>query len=275
VAATNSTAVITGAASGIGQALATALARRGVALAISDVDESGLDETARRCKDHGVDVRTDRIDVADRAGMLAYADDLVGESRRIRFVFNNAGVALSGDAVEHSFEDVDWLLAVNLGGVINGTQAFLPALIDSGDGHLVNISSIFGIIAMPAHSAYNASKFAVRGYTEAVGMELAIARRPVRVHCVHPGGIRTNIANNARTSPSQDHGTLTRLFNESLARTSPDQAAEVILRGVARGKRRILVGADAHALHAMEQLLGSRYQTLVATVAGRVLGGAA
>ncbi len=264
----NTTAVVTGAASGIGRALARELDARGCRLALSDIDLDGCKETAAACRD----ARAYHLDVADRDAVFAHAEEVVADLGEVHVMVNNAGVALTADALEQTTDDITWLLDINLRGVIHGTQAFLPHLIESGDGHLVNLSSIFGIIGMPMQSAYNAAKFGVRGYTESIAIEMAIAKHPVTVHVVHPGGIKTNIANNARVAPTRDRTEFRNLFNNVLARTSPEAAARTIVRGVERGKRRIFIGADAYAMHLMQQVLGHRYQHLLALTAGRMLG---
>jgi NAD(P)-dependent dehydrogenase (short-subunit alcohol dehydrogenase family) len=253
--------VVTGAASGLGRALAIELADRGATLELSDVDVTGLEETAARCRDLGAPAKTHLVDVADHAAVGAFADAVVAEHGAVRMVINNAGIALAAQATEQRLADIHRVLDVNLRGVINGTQAFLPALEASGDGRLVNISSVFGLVAMPFNSAYNASKFAVRGYTEAVAIELDIARVPITVTCVHPGGIATNIAANAQSAPGNEQ--LLASF-EALLRMPPERAARLILEGVARRRRRVLVGADAWALHLGSALLGHRFQHLVA-----------
>lgn len=263
-------AVVTGAGSGIGRALACELARRGARLALSDVDQVGLTATVDRCRALGADVEGWRVDVADRDAMRRHVDDVVRRFGVVHLVVNNAGIALVASATEQSLDDLDRVLGVNLLGVLHGSQLFLPHLIASGDGHLVNVSSLFGLMTIPMQSAYHASKFAVRGYTEALAIELEMTGAPVRVSCVHPGGIDTAIARNAIVAAGRDREGFTDLF-ASLARTSPEQAATVILRGVERGKRRILVGADAWAVHLLVQLLGSRYQALVRWAGTRTL----
>jgi short-subunit dehydrogenase len=186
-------------------------------------------------------------------------------------VVNNAGIALTGDVVDMGFKDVERILDVDFWGVAHGTMAFLPHLIASGEGTLVNISSLFGLIGMPGHSAYNAAKFAVRGFTEALRQELVISGAPVTVTCVHPGGIRTNIARNATAVGGHDAEALSRVFDEKLARTTPERAAEVILRGARRGRARVLVGADAKALDVLQRITGSGYQRVVTMAARRLL----
>jgi NAD(P)-dependent dehydrogenase (short-subunit alcohol dehydrogenase family) len=257
------TVVITGAGSGIGRALAQQLDARGCRLALSDVDVDAVEAVAPGCRD----ARAYALDVRDRDAVVAHAVDVVADFGGVDVVINNAGVALAANATEQTFEDFDWVLDVNLKGVVSGSQAFLPHLIASGDGHLVNVSSVFGIMAMPSQSAYNTSKFGVRGYTEALAIEMRAAGRPVQVHCVHPGGIKTNIANNARVAAGRDQASLAEYFNRMLARTSPEAAARTIIRGIERGKSRILVGPDAHAIDLMERVLGSRYQQVIALAA--------
>jgi short-subunit dehydrogenase len=256
--------VITGAASGIGRSLAVLAARRGAALALSDVDTAGLEETAVLVKEAtGTSPRTDRLDVRDREAWQQYADALVSDLGRVDAVVNNAGVALHGDFEKLSYDDLEWIMDIDFWGVVNGSKTFLPHLIASGDGRLVNISSLFGLMAVPGQSAYNSAKFAVRGLTEAVRQEMLVNKHPVKVTCVHPGGIKTAIARNAR-AVGVDQRTTSELFDRHLARTTPDAAAETILRGMEAGKPRVVVGLDAKVLDLQVRLLGSAYQRLVA-----------
>jgi NADP-dependent 3-hydroxy acid dehydrogenase YdfG len=264
--------VVTGAGSGIGRALALDLAGRGSLLALSDVDEAGLAETAELVKAAGArGLRTDRLDVADRAAFAAYADTVVGHFGRVNVVVNNAGVALAGDLHDLTYEDMEWIVGVNFWGVVHGTKEFLPHLIASGDGHVVNLSSLFGLISMPGQSAYNATKYAVRGLSEALREEMLVAGHPVGVTVVHPGGIKTAIARNCRVSAAEDKDATARLFDEKLARMSPEKAAAIIVKGILGNKARVLVGIDAHALHHLAKLTGSRYQDIVASTSKRVL----
>ena len=265
-------AVITGAGSGIGRALSLDLAKRGSLLALSDVDEEGLAATVDLVKHAGArEVRSDRLDVADRAAFTTYAAAVAEQFGRVNLVVNNAGVALAGDLTDLTYEDIDWIVGVNFWGVVHGTKEFLPHLIASGDGHIVNISSLFGLISMPGQSMYNATKYAVRGMTEALREEMLIAGHRVGVTAVHPGGIKTAIARNARVSAHEDKSATAKLFDEKLARMSPERAAEIILKGVLANKARVLVGLDAHALHHLAKLTGSRYQDLVAAASKRVV----
>ncbi|MFJ7210822.1 SDR family oxidoreductase [Amycolatopsis sp. NPDC098790] len=254
--------VVTGAGSGIGRALSLEFARRGARVALSDVNAANAEETAKLAGDNA---RPYVLDVADRAAVLAHADEVAEEFGRVNVVVNNAGVALGATVEEMTFEDYDWLMGVNLGGVVNGTKAFLPHLIASGDGHVVNISSVFGFVGVPTQSAYNAAKFAVRGFTEALREEMLIARHPVAVSCVHPGGIKTNIVRNAR-SIADDQEKAAQGF-ERIAKTTPEKAAQTILRGIERKSARILIGPDAYVIDAIPRVLGSAYQRPLAILA--------
>ncbi|SDE02352.1 SDR family NAD(P)-dependent oxidoreductase [Nocardioides lianchengensis] len=265
--------VITGAGSGIGRALALNAAGRGALLAISDVNEPGLAETVDLVKAAGArEVRADTLDVADRAAMASYAAAVAEQFGRVNVVVNNAGVALAGDFTDLAYDDIDWIIGINLTGVLNGTKEFLPHLIASGDGHLVNLSSLFGLVAMPGQSIYNATKYAVRGMTEAIRIEMLAAGHPVGVTAVHPGGIKTAIARNARVSSKEDQAKTAQLFDKKLARMTPEKAASIIVeQGILGGKARVLVGLDAHLLHQFGRVLGSRYQDVVARVSKRVM----
>jgi hypothetical protein len=263
--------VVTGAASGIGRALAVDVAHRGARVAVSDIDEAGLAETVDLAKSAGArEVRSDRLDVADRAAFAAYAGAVAEHFGRVDVVVNNAGVALAGDVEDLEYADMDWIVGIDFWGVVHGSKEFLPHLIASGDGHLVNMSSLFGLVSMPGQSMYNASKYAVRGFSEALREELLIAGHPVRVTVVHPGGIKTAIARSARSSAREDHEETARYFDEKLARMEPDEAARIIVeKGILGGKARLLVGFDAHAVHHFARLTGSRYQDVVAAVTKR------
>ncbi len=264
--------VITGAASGIGRALALDLAGKGALLALSDVDETGLAGTVELARAAGArEVRGDRLDVADRAAFEAYAEAVVAHFGRVNVVVNNAGVALAGDLLDLEYDDIDWIIGINFWGVVHGTKAFLPHLIASGEGHVVNISSLFGLISMPGQSMYNAAKYAVRGMTEALREEMLVAGHPVGVTSVHPGGIKTAIARNARVSAREDKTKTAELFDKKLARMTPEKAAQIIVRGITRNQARVLVGIDAHALHHLAKLTGSRYQDIIAKSAKKVL----
>lgn len=265
---------ITGAGSGIGQALAVEFAGRGSLLALCDIDEDGLADTADLATSAGApQVRTDRVDVSDRAAMAAYATAVADHYGRVNVIVNNAGVALAGDFEDLAYPDMDWIIGINFWGVVHGTKEFLPHLIASGDGHVVNLSSLFGLLSMPGQSMYNASKYAVRGLSEALREEMLIAGHRVGVTVVHPGGIKTAIARNARVSAREDQVETARFFDEKLARTEPEKAARVIVKAVLKDQARCLVGLDAHAMHHFARLTGARYQDVVAQVGKRVLPG--
>jgi hypothetical protein len=265
------TAVITGAGSGIGRALAYELARRGAKLALSDVDTGGLAETARHARVIGASVHEQHLDVTDRDAVLSYADAVAAEFGAVHIVINNAGVAFSGDVEHMTFEQIERVIDVDFWGVVHGTKAFLPHLIASGDGHVVNISSLFGLLAMPSQSAYNAAKFAVRGFTESLRQEMLLAGHPVEVTCVHPGGIKTAIARNSGAVAGRDAAELAAFFDSKLAKTSPEAAAKTIVRGIVGTRARVLVGTDAKLLDALVRVLGARYQRLFTTVAKRIM----
>lgn len=269
---TDKVVVITGAGSGIGRALALDFAGRGARLALSDVDETGLAETVTRAEAAGApEVISDRLDVADRAAFEAYATRVADHFGRVNVVVNNAGVALNGRVQDLEFTDIDWIMGINWWGVVHGTKFFLPHLIDSGEAHLVNISSLFGLISMPDQAFYNASKYAVRGFSEALREELLIDGHRVGVSVVHPGGIKTSVARSARYSAKDDAAGTAKFFDEKLARMSPEKAAAIIIRGIERNQARVLVGIDAHAVHNFGKFTGSRYQDLVAFGAKRVM----
>lgn len=268
---TGRVAVVTGAASGMGRSLALQLAQERALLALSDVDLEGLAETARLARARGARVHEQRLDVADREAVAAYADTVVAEYGAVNLVVNNAGIALTGEVEHLSVKDVERIMDVDFWGVVHGTMSFLPHLIASGEGTLVNTSSLFGLVAMPGQSAYNAAKFAVRGFTESLREEMLVAGHPVTVTCVHPGGIRTNIVRNSSTVGGHDVSALTDLFETKLARVSADDAAKVILRGARKGKARVLIGADARVLDLLQRVTGSGYQRLVAFGAAKVM----
>jgi NAD(P)-dependent dehydrogenase (short-subunit alcohol dehydrogenase family) len=259
---TGRVAAVTGAASGIGRSLAVELARRGAPLALCDVDESGLAETVNRCEGSGVKVTSERLDVADRAAVHAWADRVVADHGRVNLVVNNAGVALIADIDTMGYDDLDWLIGINFWGVVHGTKAFLPHLKAAGEGHIVNVSSVFGLISIPSQAAYNSAKFAVRGFTDALRMELEIAPCGVSCTTVHPGGIRTNIARTARVRsevPGLAGGDLATRF-ERIAMTTPDKAARRILAAVEADRRRVLVGPDAKFIDLLSRLPAGVYQ---------------
>lgn len=249
-------AVVTGAGSGIGRALAVRLAGCGAKLAISDVDVQGLADTAERLKAIGATVKADRLDVTEREAFLAYADAVNDHFGAVNQIYNNAGIAFGGDIEGSQLTDIERVMGVNFWGVVNGTKAFLPHLIASGDGHVINISSLFGLFAAPGQAAYIAAKFGVRGFTEALRQEMILAGHPVGVTTVHPGGIKTALAHNASGVPGFDKATSIEVFDQ-VAITSPQKAARIIVDGVRKNKARVLVGPDAKAVDLLVRLTGS------------------
>ena len=264
-------AAVTGAGSGIGQALAIELARSGAKLAISDVDAEGLAATEERLKSIGAPVKADRLDVTEREAFVVYADAVAEHFGKVNQIYNNAGIAFAGDVEVSQFKDIERVMDVDFWGVVNGTKVFLPHLIASGDGHVINVSSIFGLFSVPGQAAYNSAKFAVRGFTEALRQEMALAGHPVKVTCVHPGGIKTAIARNMETVEGLDKEELAQTFDKKLASTSPQKAARIILDAVRKNKARVLVGPDATALDLIVRATGSGYQRLFSTVMSRMV----
>ncbi|WP_228032442.1 SDR family oxidoreductase [Mycolicibacterium sp. P9-22] len=264
-------AVVTGAGSGIGQALAVELGRSGAKLAISDVDTEGLAVTEERLKAIGAPVKADRLDVTEREAFELYAGAVKEHFGKVNQIYNNAGIAYQGDVEVSSYKDIERVMDVDFWGVVNGTKSFLPHLIESGDGHVVNVSSVFGLFSVPGQAAYNSAKFAVRGFTEALRQEMALAKHPVKVTCVHPGGIKTAIARNATAAEGIDVAEMAKAFDNKLAKTSPEKAAKIILEAVRKDRARVLVGADAKVLDVIVRIAGSNYQRLFSSVAKGLL----
>jgi NAD(P)-dependent dehydrogenase (short-subunit alcohol dehydrogenase family) len=262
----NKVAAITGAGSGMGRELALQLARQGCEVALSDIVDAGLQETAALVRQQSqVRVSTTRLDVADKAAVHAWADQVAQEHGRVNLVFNNAGVALAGTLEGIPYEQFEWIMGINFWGVVYGSLAFLPHLKASGEGHIVNLSSISGLVTMATMGHYSCSKFAVRGFTETLLQELEMSGAPVSATSAHPGGIRTNIVKSGRLHPSVTSlgfdvdkvGAYDRHF-----RTTAEQAARTILRAVQKNKRRVLVGPDAYAFDWMARLWPSGYQRI-------------
>ncbi|GLZ38515.1 SDR family NAD(P)-dependent oxidoreductase [Actinokineospora sp. NBRC 105648] len=259
------TAVVTGAGSGIGRALVHALLAEGAQVAASDINPDALAETAAQATGT---LRTYHLDVADRDAIYAHAAQVEADFGRTDLVVNNAGVALKGSVREMSDDDLRWVMDIDFWGVVHGSRAFLPALV-AARGHLVNVSSVFGFIGVPTQSAYNAAKFAVRGFTEALRQEMRLERTGVGVSCVHPGGIKTNIARNARTSDPTEAADFSRSLDQ-VAITTPEAAAHTILTGVRRDRARILIGPDAYVIDALPRVFGSLYQPLIKAAVRRL-----
>ena len=275
-------AVVTGAGSGIGRALAAGLAARGARLALSDVDEGGLARTAEAARAAGAAVHTAPLDVGDRQAMRDYAPAVAEHYGVVHQLYNNAGVGgLALPLTETDYGVFDRVLAVNLWGVIHGTREFLPHLVASGDGHVVNVSSLNGFMGQAYMTAYCASKFGVRGFTEALRAEMRVEGHPVRVTVVHPGGVQTNISNAALEraaglSPAEQARAegRNRVYNETLFRTTAAQAAATILDGVGAGRERVLVGRDARAVDLGVRLFPTVYSRVVAWWERRTFGDA-
>ncbi|EON32244.1 MULTISPECIES: SDR family NAD(P)-dependent oxidoreductase [Gordonia] len=267
--------VITGAGAGMGRALARRFDGAGVELYLVDVDVAAVRETVRLC-DAGARVHVDQTDVSDADAMTAYADAVVDESGPPAMVFNNAGITMVAGVLEEDDDYARRIMSVNLGGVVNGTVAFLPHLEAAGSGSIVNTSSAFGFLGSPAQSAYSASKFATRGYSETIQHQLRAAGSGVRVHVVHPGVVHTEIAARARYVTPGVRDFVTRGFDHRLPGTRPAAAAAAILDGVLAGRDRIPVGLDARALDVGVRLLAGALQRPVATltrpVFRRILG---
>ena len=261
-------AVVTGAGSGIGRALAQLLAARGCKLALADINEDGLKETTASLQ---TEVLTHKLDVADRSAVYAFAEAVTAKFGAAHVVINNAGVSVSQTVEKLEYQDFEWLMGINFWGVVYGTKAFLPGMLARNEGVIVNISSVFGIIAVPTQSAYNAAKFAVRGFTESLRHELAATK--VKAICVHPGGIKTNIVRNARMYTDLKGRSDKQLMMDEfqrMAATTPEQAAETIVRGIERGKPRVLIGADAWFIDWLQRWMPVRYWSVLGPLVNRL-----
>ncbi len=250
------TAVVTGAGSGIGRGIAQALASRGCNLALADINEAGLAETVASLGPARGKVTTHRLDVADKAAVAAFPETVQTEHGRVHILVNNAGVACGGTFQEVAEEDFEWLFEINFWGVVRMTRAFLPSLRAADEGRIVNISSIFGIIAPPGQTSYSASKFAVRAFSESLRHELEMEGAKVGVTVVHPGGIATSIAKNARPPRGANAADLEEQAKrfEKFLRMPPSQAGEIIVAGVEKNKTRVLVGNDAKLMAFAERV---------------------
>lgn len=261
----NKVAAITGAGSGIGQQLAILLAKQGCHLSLSDINEKGLQQTVELLKPYSdITVTTKKLDVSDREAVKQWAQETVQDHGSVNLIFNNAGVALGSTVEGATYDDLEWIVGINFWGVVYGTKEFLPFIKQTQDGHIINISSLFGLTAQPTQSGYNATKFAVRGFTESLRQELDIEKSGVSSLCVHPGGIRTNIAKSAKMSDSlnslgMDPTKSIQNFDK-LLRTPPEEAARQILQAVLKNKRRLLIGSDAKILDVFQRLFPTGYQ---------------
>lgn len=262
--------VITGAGSGIGRELAREAARRGARLALSDIDVDGLAGTVDLVRGDGAtEVHSERVDVSEEAAVAAYATRVVERFGEVNLVVNNAGIAFTGSVAQSTYKDIARVMDVDYWGVVHGTKEFLPHLIASGDGHLVNLSSIFAFLSVPTQNAYNAAKAAVQQFTECLRMEMLAAGHPVDVTCVHPGGIRTAVARNAGAAEGLDRATFATTFDSRFARTEASEAARVILDAVEKRRARVLVGPDAYVLDALVRLFPAGYQRGTVAVSRR------
>lgn len=264
-------AAVTGAGSGIGAALAVELARAGATLAISDIDLDGLTATEKQVAALGAPVRADRLDVSDREAVAAYAETVSDSFGKVNQIYNNAGISFYGDVEISRIAEIERVMNVNYWGVVYGTKAFLPHLIASGEGHVVNVSSAFGLFAVPGQAAYNSAKFAVRGFSEALYQEMALAGHPVRVTTVFPGGVTSAFLRNMTVAEALGDVDLVENFNVRLWSTSPEKAARVILRGVGRNRPRVLIGPDMKVLDLAVRIVGPHYQRLVPPVLRRFM----
>jgi len=264
-----SVAVVTGAASGIGRALAIRLAKDGIAgIAISDVNENGLEETAAMVRDTGVPVSTHVVDVSDSDAVTKFAEDVLARHGRVTHLVNNAGVGLIGMFEQLTIKDFEWLMGINFWGVVYCTKAFLPTLLEQEAAHVVNVSSVFGLIAPAEQTAYTSSKFAVRGFTESLRHELEETN--VSVACVHPGGVKTNIVRNSKVAegtPADWKQSSVKLFDK-VAKTTSEEAAEVIVRGIKNKNPRILIGKDARAISILSRLFPKKYLGVIERLNG-------
>ncbi|MBT8142789.1 MAG: SDR family NAD(P)-dependent oxidoreductase [Gammaproteobacteria bacterium] len=264
----NCVAVITGAGSGIGRQLAIQLADAGAHLALSDIDHASLQHTHDLIQNNEINIQLATLDVADREAVFAYAERVANEFGHVNLLFNNAGVALaSGSLLNTSIEDFKWLMDINFYGVLYGCKAFLPILQNAEWGNIINVSSLFGLLAVENQSAYNSSKFAVRGLTEALRIELDAMDSHVSCTSVHPGGIKTNIAKLARVGENATQELITERNKavkdfDKIAQTTAESAAQQILNAVLKNKKRVLIGPDAKVLDKIQRLFPTRYSSI-------------
>jgi len=260
---------ITGAAAGIGRALTLRLAQAGVAIAAADLDQDGLHAVAAQVQAQGGRIETTVVDVRSAEQVNTWAQQTTARFGAVHAIWNVAGIINAGTVLDSTIEDIDAVMAVDFWGVVHATKAFLPLIIDSGGGRVVNVSSAFGLISAPGYGSYNAAKFAVRGWSDALRQELRHTTPPVQVTCVYPGGIRTPIMTRATSAAGPDDAARRRaLFDTRVARTDVDTAADTILRGVAAGRPRVLVGPDAYLADALARITAPGYEPLPALATG-------
>lgn len=262
----NETAVVTGAASGIGRAIAISLAKRGCHLALADIDMAGLEDTKRLIASNAVRISLHKLDVSDAAEVAAFPDTVIAAHGGASVLVNNAGVAVGGTFEEIAPEDFEWLMRINFWGVVRMTRAFLPLLRKAPKAHIANVSSLFGLIAPPGQSAYSASKFAVKGFTDALRHELAGSS--ISVTTIHPGGVNTSIARSARTPKSVDPAEREKTLAgvQAMLRLPPAEAGEQIAKAIETGRPRLLIGGDAKMLALLERLFPNGYWRILGKV---------
>ncbi len=262
------TIFITGAASGIGRALVMHAIQHGAKRVIAaDMDTAGLGKTADMASELGAGaIETHMLDVSSKDAVYGLADSITADYGGADIVINNAGVALFSEVAEMTYEDLEWVMDIDFWGMVYGTKAFLPNMIARKSGHIVNVSSIFGMIAVPGNSAYHAAKFAIRGFTESLRTEMVRNETGVEVSCVHPGGIKTNVARNARMAQNEEmvarKEEITKGFDD-FARTTPTEAARVIFTGIEKNNPRILIGGDARFMDRIQRLLPVKYHKVM------------
>ncbi|MDV8022692.1 SDR family oxidoreductase [Rhodococcus sp. IEGM 1330] len=256
-------AAVTGAGSGVGREIALQLANQNWSLALADNNYDALMDTQSRCVATTEIARATHVDVANRAEINSWAASSRNELGDLDAVFNVAGVLYSGDVVDTPPKDFDLVMATNFESVVNSSRAFLPDILKSRRGRIVNVSSAFGVVSAPGYSAYNSSKFAVRGFTEALNQELRLSSRTARATCVIPGGLKTSIARTARSAPSVDQGRTAELFDSRIARTAPEDAARKIIAGAWKGKSQVTIGQDARLVHMTARMLGPHYTQIL------------
>lgn len=254
-------AVVTGAASGIGRALAIALSKEGCNLALADIDTDGLQET-KSLVNPSVICSLHLLNVSDHQAVYAFSEDVIKQHKAVHIVINNAGVGIANkDVIDMEYEDFEWLMGINFWGMVYGTKAFLPYLLAEEEAWLANVSSVFGMISVPTQSAYNSSKFAIRGFTEALRQE--VAQNKLHISSIHPGGIKTNIVKNSRGFFSDNDREEKVKDFDSMAMTTPDKAARTIIKGMKRNKKRILVGPDAWVIDKIQRLFPVGYPKIL------------
>ena len=269
-------AVITGAGSGMGRYLAVLLAKEGADVSVCDVNEETLNETVEMLRKYNVSVSSHLLDVSDKDAIEALPRKVIDQHGKVDMVFNNAGVTTGSHFKDMDEDNWDWVMGINFDGVINSTRAFIPHMVDSPEAAIVNTSSIFGMVAVPGQTVYHATKFAVRGFTESLAMEMRETNPNLQIHCVHPGHIGTNIAATARFDEENFNQDETQVSNSIFTRNAPksqkemgdlfreggmhpSKAAEIILNGVKKNKSRIFIGLDAKLLDLSQRIFPKNY----------------